>query len=636
MSLFVISLVVWLVLVFLSVTTGIEKKWVAKLTTLNAPIRITPTQEYFSSYYYRIDGVASSSNFSLKNISQKLSSINTDPYQIDVDMELPQYWPIPLKDNNNHLLDPVKKVFNILEDKKKSITELAYQDYEISSALMKLYLYRNDYNNTSSSISQMSYLISYDESNPYLHDRLVCEINKHDINHILSVADNFSNKSTNSFHFEKYVLDKINIKNIRLKQKRLPLHLVKADASFTAFANKDAFGNILSIVITESSGFIDKNIASGTFLTQNNQPYFLPTNANEKTLLSQNCNIYLDKDIDVTTSVLANDNNIKLSYNTTIQGNAVEGNVSLDEVVITSSEIKEDIDLFSYVTNNIENYYPIILPLSYKDNGVKIGDNGYLSYSSSGISSTQEQRLKTIVTGYYDPGILPVGCRFLLVSPSVTTMINSVASTLSPDGTATNGINLWIKNINKVDEVKLSIENALVQNNIDAFWKVATYKEYDFSKDLMQQFQSDRTLFTLIAIIILVVACSNIISLLILLVNDKKAEIAVLQAMGSSRKSIATIFGMCGVTMGIVSTCIGTIAAIITLKNINVLVSFLSAIQGHNAFNPAFFGQTLPNELSPQALIFILIATPIISLAAGIIPAIIACRLNPSKILRAE
>ena len=65
LSVLVISLVVWLVLVFLSVTEGIERGWLQKLTTLNAPLRITPTQRYYSSYYYQIDSVSADSHYAL-------------------------------------------------------------------------------------------------------------------------------------------------------------------------------------------------------------------------------------------------------------------------------------------------------------------------------------------------------------------------------------------------------------------------------------------------------------------------------------------------------------------------------------------------------------------------------------------
>src|SRR5271163_1035545 len=74
LSVAVISLVVWLVLVFLSVTEGIERNWLQKLTTLNAPLRITPTHHYFTSYYYQIDGVSSHSQYALKTIAEKLQA----------------------------------------------------------------------------------------------------------------------------------------------------------------------------------------------------------------------------------------------------------------------------------------------------------------------------------------------------------------------------------------------------------------------------------------------------------------------------------------------------------------------------------------------------------------------------------
>src|ERR1700691_5598023 len=75
MSVGVISLVVWLVLVFLSVTQGIEKSWLEKLTTLNAPLRITPTHSYFSSYYYNVDSISQRSSYTHKTIGEKAKTL---------------------------------------------------------------------------------------------------------------------------------------------------------------------------------------------------------------------------------------------------------------------------------------------------------------------------------------------------------------------------------------------------------------------------------------------------------------------------------------------------------------------------------------------------------------------------------
>jgi lipoprotein-releasing system permease protein len=119
-------------------------------------------------------------------------------------------------------------------------------------------------------------------------------------------------------------------------------------------------------------------------------------------------------------------------------------------------------------------------------------------------------------------------------------------------------------------------------------------------------------------------------------VNDKKREIAILQSMGASFKSIAVIFALCGTLMGLLSCLFGGLFALFTLRNLSSLVSFLSSIQGRSAFNPAFFGQSLPNSLSLDALLFVLLATPLLSLIAGLIPAIKASKIRPSQVLRSE
>lgn len=96
MSIFVISLVVWLLVLFLSVTEGIEKNWLKKLTALNAPIRLIPTDDYFNSYYYQVDSISAKSGYSHKSIGEKLISSITDPYEPEIDESIPLYFEAPL------------------------------------------------------------------------------------------------------------------------------------------------------------------------------------------------------------------------------------------------------------------------------------------------------------------------------------------------------------------------------------------------------------------------------------------------------------------------------------------------------------------------------------------------------------
>jgi len=168
------------------------------------------------------------------------------------------------------------------------------------------------------------------------------------------------------------------------------------------------------------------------------------------------------------------------------------------------------------------------------------------------------------------------------------------------------------------------------------YWQVESYREYEFARPLLEQFQSDRLLFSTIALIIILVACSNIISMLILLVNDKRREIGILRAMGATGRSIVFIFATCGIAMGLLGSVLGIVGSMVTLRYLDSIIGLLSAVQGHEAFHQAFYGGALPNELSWTVLSFVVGATVVISVVAGIVPAIKAARVRPATILRSQ
>jgi lipoprotein-releasing system permease protein len=200
----------------------------------------------------------------------------------------------------------------------------------------------------------------------------------------------------------------------------------------------------------------------------------------------------------------------------------------------------------------------------------------------------------------------------------------------------TSGIQVWFDDLKQTKAITSQLTTLFKEKGIDRYFNITSFYEYDFAKDLIQQFRSDKYLFTLIGIIILIVACSNIISFLVLMVNDKKKEIGILQSMGASSTSIAGIFALCGITLGILGSVLGSIAAFFTMQHIDSLVGLLSFLQGHDALHESFYGNSLPTTLSSQAVLFVAISTPILSVFAGLVPAIKACRLKPAETLRSQ
>lgn len=510
MSVAVISLVVWLVLVFLSVTDGMERSWLQKLTSLNAPLRITPTEAYYSSYYYQVDSLSQKSNFSYKTLGEKQRSLETDPYSPEEDSEPPPYWSKPDLDGQGNLRDPVKKAYAILgklqEKHQENHKDIAFQDFELSGALLRLHLSRGKQENPSF-LTQVSYLATFSDQNPFLKSLILPPTPK-DIFHLSRTIEPSLMNQKPQVDFEE--------------EPSLPPPWV--------YAVKDRL--------------------------------FLPADREQR-----------------------------------------KG---------------------------------ILLAKNFQDSGVLLGDQGYLAYQAASMASVQEQRIPIYVAGFYDPGVMSIGNKCLLVPSTITQTINASSNSYAFDKTLSNGILVWFKDLNAAEQIKADLERSFEAAGIAPYWKITSFRQYDFAKDLLEQFQSDRYLFTLLAGIILLVACCNIISLLVLLVNDKKREIGILQSMGASSKSIMLIFGTCGFAMGMLSSIVGVGAAFLTLHNIDHIVHFLSFLQGHDAFNVAFYGNSLPSQLSTDALCFVFIVTPLLSLVAGLVPAIKACRLKPSAILRSE
>jgi lipoprotein-releasing system permease protein len=276
----------------------------------------------------------------------------------------------------------------------------------------------------------------------------------------------------------------------------------------------------------------------------------------------------------------------------------------------------------------------VLLPRSFYIAGVRLGDRGYLAYMTQTTSSVQEQRLPVFVAGFYDPGIIPIGGKYVLANHDVAGIIRS---SMNQDNIPlSNGINIRFDQLEQAEQVKSELQKKFAEAGIAPYWNIETYREFDFSRDIIQQLRSEKNLFTLLAAIIIIVACSNIVSMLIILVNDKKLEIGIMRSMGATSKSIALIFGSCGVIMGMAGSIIGILAAVITLQNLQAIIHLISRLQGHEMFNPLFFGEVMPTELSGKTLGFVIIATAIISLVAGLIPALKACLLRPSAILKSE
>ncbi len=658
-SIFVISLVVWLIVVFFSVTDGLEKNWVQKLTALTAPVRVTPTDAYYHSYYYLVDSISDASNYSTKTIAEKNQSALTDPYDLELDQEIPTFWTPPDLDDTGSLKDLVKLAYQSF-DKIEGVHDLQVQDFELTATHIQLHLLRQfgqkGYvygGSTETTLSYPAYLGNFETNNTSLK-KIILPLSEEDLNQFLYILD----KNMSIDHkFEKF-FDKVNIKELKSRPSgwNIPRYLLPKQTEFkvsTLYKNGKIF-RILVVQDTKELGSLIKEMdeqgidaRKGTILIDENKIFLKEEHKEIKELsipITLVGNVSFKAQLDLKSLPLAKGiEHLRFDVEIPLQNNLLKGNIPYRGLEIAQATIQNSNTESFWVYQEGGNRFflpqdfgmgeAVILPKSFKDVGVLMGDSGTLSYLAPTASMLQEQKIEIYVAGFYDPGIIPIGGKFILADRKVTSLIKS-SHNQEDKSALTNGINIRFNEIEKADLVKNQIIQQLKQQGISHYWNVETYKEYEFTKEIIHELQSQKYLFMLIAVVIILVACSNIISMLVILVNDKKPEIGILRSMGASSTSIACIFGLSGGMIGVFGSVLGIAAAILTLHYLDALVAFLSQLQGQELFNAHFYGQMLPSELSIEALTFVVISTVCLSLLAGLVPAIKASLLKPSEILR--
>jgi lipoprotein-releasing system permease protein len=149
------------------------------------------------------------------------------------------------------------------------------------------------------------------------------------------------------------------------------------------------------------------------------------------------------------------------------------------------------------------------------------------------------------------------------------------------------------------------------------------------------QIQKD-TMFIVLGMIVLV-AAFNVISSLIMLVKDKTADIAVLRTIGADAGSVLRIFLLCGASVGVAGTAIGTVIGIVFCRNIVAIQHFVERVTGGQVFDSrAFLLTELPDTIDWPDVARVVALGLCLSLLATIYPSWKAARTDPVEALRHE
>jgi lipoprotein-releasing system permease protein len=219
------------------------------------------------------------------------------------------------------------------------------------------------------------------------------------------------------------------------------------------------------------------------------------------------------------------------------------------------------------------------------------------------------------VTGTFRTGMYEYDNKFLY-----TTL--PAAQELTGMEKAVSGIEVRVPDPLKATEVAHAIVDRLGIPFRTDDWKT-------MNAPLFSALKLEKLAMELILLLIVLVACFNIVSTLVMVVTDKTREIGILKSMGLGSRRVLRIFMIQGLVIGLVGSLIGGAGGLL----LNFLIDRYELIK---IPGDIYFVSHLPVRSDPFDVVTILVATVLISFVATIYPALQAARLTPVEAIRHE
>ncbi|MGL9750459.1 MAG: lipoprotein-releasing ABC transporter permease subunit LolE [Symbiopectobacterium sp.] len=154
---------------------------------------------------------------------------------------------------------------------------------------------------------------------------------------------------------------------------------------------------------------------------------------------------------------------------------------------------------------------------------------------------------------------------------------------------------------------------------------------------MYRDIQMIRTIMYLAMILVIGVACFNIVSTLVMAVKDKSRDIAVLRTLGASDGLIRAIFIWYGLLAGLLGCVIGAVIGVVATLQLSEIMLGIESLTGHHFLSgDIYFIDFLPSELHMMDVVLVLLTAVALSLLASWYPARRASRIEPARVLSGQ
>lgn len=197
-------------------------------------------------------------------------------------------------------------------------------------------------------------------------------------------------------------------------------------------------------------------------------------------------------------------------------------------------------------------------------------------------------------------------------------------------GNGVHGLNIRLKDSDRAYIIKEEIKKVLGYPYVAQGWM-------DLNRRLFMALQTEKRVMFILLILAVMVAATNIICTLIMMVMEKTKDVGILKSIGVSNPGIGIVFISLGFLIGLFGTSIGVTSGLGIVYKLNNIEQWVSKVFGYKLFSPdIYYFDKIPTRVDFFDISLIAFCAIILSVISAWYPAWRAARLNPVEAIRYE
>ena len=259
--------------------------------------------------------------------------------------------------------------------------------------------------------------------------------------------------------------------------------------------------------------------------------------------------------------------------------------------------------------------------------GLRVGDkvNVLVPDTNLGLAGVLPRTRQFIVSGIFSIGAPEMDEAFAYLN------IKNSSKLLRMDNSV-HGIRVRYKDL-FLAPVEIYKDLFSIQNTLQLDLKASDWtRSYG---TLFKAIKNEKFLISLLLTFIILIAIFNVISMLVMIINEKKAQIAILVTLGGTKNFIQKIFIFFGSLIGFFGTLTGLIAGLLITYNLGSIINVLENLLGIK-FLEVYFIDYFPIDMRLSWILFICFFSFLLTLLSSIYPARVASKIEPAEVLKYE